>query len=58
MENSRTCEVCNVNVRRASYVKHSRSKKHIENIKQNEMTVPEWLFKEEKTPIKKNIQKV
>ena len=26
MENSRTCEVCNVNVHRASFVKHLRSK--------------------------------
>ena len=27
MENSRTCEVCNVNVHRASMQKHLRSKK-------------------------------
>ena len=27
MENSRTCEVCNVNVYRASFVKHLKSKK-------------------------------
>ena len=27
MENSRTCEVCNINVHRASFVKHMRSKK-------------------------------
>ena len=27
MENSRTCEVCNVNVHRASFVKHLGSKK-------------------------------
>ena len=58
MENSRTCEVCNVNVHRASLVKHLRSKKHIENIEQNEMIIPDWLFKEERSPIKKKIQKV
>ena len=58
MENSRTCEVCNVNVHRASFVKHLRSKKHLENMIQNEMIIPEWFFKEEKTPIKKKIQKV
>ena len=58
MENSRTCEVWNINVHRASYVKHLRSKKHLENIKQNEMIIPEWLFKEEQSPIKKKIQKV
>ena len=58
MENSRTCEICNVNVQRASYVKQLRSKKHLENTKQNELIRPEWLFKEEQTPIKKKIQKV
>ena len=58
MENSRTCEVCNVNVHRASFVKHLRSKKHLENIEQNEMIIPDWLFKEEQSPIKKKIQKV
>ena len=44
--NSRKCEDCNVDVHRASYMKHLRSKKHIENIKQNEMIIPEWLFRE------------
>ena len=58
MENSRTCESCNVNVHRASFVKHLRSKKHLENEKQNEMIIPEWFFKEERSPIKKKIQKV
>ena len=52
MENSHTCEVCNVNVHTASFVKHLRSKKHIENTKQIEMIIPEMLFKEEQTPIK------
>ena len=58
MENSRTCEVCNINVHRASFVKHLRSKKHLENVEQNEMIIPDWFFKEEKTPIRKKIQKV
>ena len=58
MKNSRTCEICNVNVHRASMQKHLRSKKHLENINRNEMIILEWLFKEEKTPIKKKIQKV
>ena len=57
MENSRTCEVCNVNDHRASMQKHLRSKKHLENLEQNEMTIPEWLFKQEQTPFKKKIQK-
>ena len=53
--NSRKCVICNVEVHRASYVKRLRSKKHLENIKQNEMIIPEWLFKE---PIEnKNIKK-
>ena len=58
MENSRTCDVCNVNVQRASFSKHLRSKKHLENMIQNEMIIPEWFFKEQKTPIKKKILKV
>ena len=44
--NSRKCEVCNIDVHRASYVKHLRSKKHLEKIKQNEMIIPERLFQE------------
>ena len=44
--NSRKCEICNVDVHRASYVKHKRSKKHLEKLKQNEMIIPEWLFLE------------
>ena len=58
MENSRTCDVCNVNIHRASLAKHLKSKKHLENIERNEMIIPEWFFKEEKSPVKKNIQKV
>ena len=58
MESSRTCEVCNVNVHRASFVKHLRIKKHLEIIEQNELIIPDWLFKEERSPIKKKIQKV
>ena len=53
--NSRRCEVCNVDVHRASYMKHIRSKKHLENEKQNEMIIPEWLFKE---PIENKIEKI
>ena len=43
---SRRCEVCNVDVHRSSYAKHLKSKKHIENMKQNEMIIPEWLYQE------------
>ena len=44
--NSRRCEICNADIHRASYIEHLRSKKHLENIKQNEMIIPEWLFQE------------
>ena len=44
--NSRKCDICHVDVHRASYNKHLRSKKHLENEKQNEMIIPEWLFQE------------
>ena len=58
MGNSRICEICKVNVHRASMQKHLRSEKHLEKIKQNEMIIPEWFFKEEKTTIKKKIQQL
>ena len=51
MENNRTCEICNVNLHRASFVKHLRSKKYLENMIQNEMIILEWLFKQKQTPI-------
>ena len=44
MDNSGTCNVCNVNVHRASFAKHFRSKKHLENVEKNEMIIPEWFF--------------
>ena len=53
MENSRRCVICNFDVNRASYAKHLRSEKHFENIRQDEISIPEWLFKEEQTPVKK-----
>ena len=53
--NSRRCDICKVDVHRASFVKHLRSKKHLENMKQNEMIIPEWLFQE---PVEKKINKI
>ena len=53
--NSRKCEKCDIDVDRASYVKHLRSKKHLENIKQNEMIIPEWFSQE---PIENKIKKM
>ena len=44
--NSRNCEICYVDAHRAYYAKHTESKNHLENIKQNKLIIPEWLFKE------------
>ena len=55
MENRRRCEICNVDVHRASMQKHLRSKKHSEKENQKEMIIPELLFKEEQAGIEKNI---
>ena len=53
--NSRRCEICNIDVHRASYNKHLRSKRHIENIRQDEMIIPDWLFRES---IENKIEKI
>ena len=53
--NSRRCDDCNIDIHRASYAKHLKSKKHIENMKQNEMIIPEWLFRE---PVENKINKI
>ena len=37
---SRKCDVCKIDVHRATYILHLRSKKHIANMKQNEMIIP------------------
>ena len=44
--NSCKCEICNVDVHRASSAKHLRSKKTSENETQKEMIIPEWLYQE------------
>ena len=46
MDNSGRCEICNIDVHRASFAKHLRSKKHSEKVKQEKLNIPEWLFKE------------
>ena len=53
--NSRRCEICNVDVHRASFVKHMRSQKYLENMKQNNMIIPERLFQE---PVENIIKKI
>ena len=52
--NSGKCEIRKIDVHRASYAKHLRSKYHLENEKQNELIIPERLFKE---PIDNEIKK-
>ena len=52
--NSRKCDVCNIDVQRASYAKHLRSKNLLENRQQNEKITPKWLFQE---PIEIKIKK-
>ena len=37
--NSRKCDVCNVDVHRASYAKYLRSKNHFEILKHKEMII-------------------
>ena len=44
--NSCKCDICNIDIHRASNQKHLRSKKHLENEKQNEIFILEWLLKE------------
>ena len=56
MENNRRCENCKVDVHRASMQKHFRSRKHSENRRQNDIIIPEWLFKQQ-TSIKNKIKK-
>ena len=53
--NNLHCDDCNVDVHRASFVKHLRSKKHLENMKQNDMIIPEWLFQK---PVENKIKKI
>ena len=53
--NSRRCEICNVDVHRASYMKHLRSKNYLENMKKNEMIISEWLFQE---PVENKVNKI
>ena len=56
MENSRRCENSKVDFHRASMPKQLRKKKLLENGKQNEIIIQEWLFGEEQAPIKNIIK--
>ena len=39
------CDVCNIDIQRASFAKHWRNKKLMENETQNELTLPTRFFK-------------
>ena len=43
---TRRCDICNIDVHRASHAKNLRSKKHLENVRQDDMIIPDWLFLE------------
>ena len=56
--NSRECDVCNIDVHRASQIKHLRSKKQIENEKiKKYMILPDRLFQEPFEKKLKNLYK-
>ena len=46
MESRRRCYTCNFDAHRASYAKHLRGKKLLENETKNELIIPKWLFQE------------
>ena len=50
------CDSCNYDVHRASYAKILRIKKHLENIRQDDIIKAGCLFKEEQIPIKRKIK--
>ena len=40
------CDICNVDIPKASSAKHLRSNKYSQNAKQNVLNIPEGLFQE------------
>ena len=44
MENTHSCDIYNIDLHRASFAKHLGSKKDLENIKHDELTIPEGKF--------------
>ena len=52
-ENSRKKVTCNIDVPRESYAKQLTSGKHLENIGQDEMIIPDWLFQKHKEILKR-----
>ena len=58
MENSHRRDICIIDVHRASFVKHPRSKNPLENEKQNGMIIPERLLKESKHLLKTKLKNI
>ena len=54
MEISRRCDICIIDVHRASYEKHIRNKKLPGNDDPNELIITEWLFQE---PVEAKLKK-
>ena len=46
MENSRRCDICKIDVQRASFAKHLRSKQQLKNLRQDDLIIPDWLLRE------------
>ena len=55
MEKSRGGDIFNIDFNRRSFAKHFRRKKQLENEKQGEMVIPQWLFEE---PIENKTKKI
>ena len=53
--NGRKCDIFNIDVHRASFAKHLKFKKHMENMKENDMIIPKWFIQE---PIETKINKI
>ena len=46
MEKSLRCDICSTDVHKTSFAKHLRSKKHLEQEKQNGIILPDWSFQD------------
>ena len=58
LENCRKCDVCKIDVHRASFANCMRSEKYSEKKRQDVIIIPECLFKEEQKHIKNKIRNI
>ena len=47
VENIRRCDVCDIDDHRASYAKQLGSNNYLQNKKQNDMIIPDWVLQEQ-----------